>query len=87
MELDLTDDGVVVRTDDGGIWFTDGAEIDRVGTLGEPRPGVRRAATALRHHWGFVVSGNTGSQVAWFEFPQPGAAGARRLRHAGRASR
>ena len=24
VELDVTDDGVVVRTDDGGIWFTDG---------------------------------------------------------------
>jgi hypothetical protein len=36
LELDLTDEGAVVRTDDAGIWFTDGSGLDRLGTLGKP---------------------------------------------------
>lgn len=71
-ELDLTDDGIVVRTADGGIWFTDGTDLERIGTLGDPGP----AHEVMDHPYGatggFVVSGNTGSRVAWFEFPQPG---------------
>lgn len=69
-ELDLTDDGVVVRTVDGGIWFTDGEGIDRIGTLGTPGPATPDHPYGAT--WGFVVSDNTGSRVGWFEFPQPG---------------
>ena len=67
VELDPTDDGVVVRTRDGGIWFTDGTGIDRVGTLGSPPPDANAGGLP-----GFVVSANTGSRAAWFEFPEPG---------------
>jgi hypothetical protein len=66
-ELDPTDDGVVVRTRDGGIWFTDGTGIDRVGSLGSPPPDANDGGLP-----GFVVSANTGSRAAWFEFPEPG---------------
>jgi hypothetical protein len=74
LELDVTDAGVVARTDDGGIWFTDGTDLEQIGTLGEPGPAYDEqdrphpyAAT-----WGFVVSDNIGSRAGWFEFPQPG---------------
>lgn len=72
VELDLTDDGVVFRTDAGEIWFTDGADLEQVGTLGEPGPAYDVPDRPYAVTWGFVVSGNTGSQVAWFEFPQAG---------------
>ena len=72
VELDLTDDGVVFRTDTGEIWFTDGADVDQVGTLGEPGPAYDVPDRPYAVTWGFVVSGNTGSRVAWFEFPQAG---------------
>jgi hypothetical protein len=74
LELDVTDDGVVARTDDGGIWFTNGTDLEQIGTLGVPgstyddeeRPHPYAAT------WGFVVSDNVGSRAGWFEFPQPG---------------
>lgn len=72
VELDLTDDGVVVRTRDGGIWFSDGTGIDRVGTLGSPPPEADNGGEPLFVAPGFVVSANTGSRAAWFEFPEPG---------------
>lgn len=71
-ELDLTDDGTVVRTEDGGIWFTDGTDLEQIGTLGEPGPAHEVPDHPYGSTWGFVVSGNSGSRVAWFEFPQPG---------------
>jgi hypothetical protein len=72
VELDVTDDGVVARTEDGGIWFTDGADLEQVGTLGDPGSAYDVPDHPYGTTWGFVVSGNTGSRVAWFEFPQPG---------------
>ena len=72
VELDVTDDGVVVRTDDGGIWFTDGADLDQIGTLGDPGQAYDAEEHPYGTTWGFVVSANTGSRVAWLEFPQPG---------------
>jgi len=73
VELDVTDDGVVARTEDGGIWFTDGTDIEQVGTLGEPTPEMEEPPGGFPPPTpGFVVSPNTGSQAAWFEFPQPG---------------
>jgi len=72
VELDLTDDGAVFRTDTGEIWFTDGDELDRVGTLGEPGSAYDEPDFPYATTWGFVVSGNTGSLVAWFEFPRTG---------------
>ena len=71
-ELDLTDDGVVVRTADGGIWFTDGSDPSRVGTLGKPGRVYDDEDHAYGTTWGFVVSGNVGSTVAWLEFPDVG---------------
>ncbi len=72
VELDLTDDGVMFRTDVGEIWFTDGVYMEQVGTLGEPGSAYDEPDYPYATTWGFVVSGNTGSRVAWFEFPQEG---------------
>ncbi|CUR54965.1 hypothetical protein NOCA2220156 [metagenome] len=71
-ELDLTDAGIVVRTEDGRIWFADGSEFEQIGTLGQPSATQQRSDYPYGATWGYVVSGNTGSRVAWFEFPQPG---------------
>jgi hypothetical protein len=71
LELDLTDDGVVVRTDDAGIWFTDGSGLDRLGTLGRPAAAFQPEVPYYYGDGSFVVSDNTGSLVGWFEFPAP----------------
>ncbi len=73
VELDLTDDGVVFRTSDGRIWFTDGTTPTALGGLGEPGPEYGEDNLPIGVHDGFVVSGSTGSIVAWLEFPSPSA--------------
>jgi hypothetical protein len=79
VEIDLTDDGVAARTSDGGIWFTDGSDPEQIGTLGEPGarfdptqlPGYNGLGIGFGTADGFAVSGNSGSLVAWWEFPEP----------------
>lgn len=73
VELDLTDHGVAFRTADGRIWFTDGSRVDELGALGEPGPTYDDDSWPLLVHDGWLVSAHTGSRVAWFEFPSPGA--------------
>ena len=72
VELDVTDAGVVARTANGGIWFTDGQDLEQVGTLGEPGSTYADADPPFGSSWGFVVSDNTGARAAWLEFPQSG---------------
>jgi hypothetical protein len=67
VELDLTDDGVAVRTADRRIWFTDGTAVDEIGAIGESAWGD----VLWDQYVGRMVSGNSGSDVAWFEFPRP----------------
>lgn len=71
LELDLTDEGAVVRTDDAGIWFTDGSGLDRLGTLGTPAAAFEPEVPYYYGDGSFVVSDNTGSLVGWLEFPAP----------------
>ncbi|HEY0642562.1 MAG TPA: hypothetical protein VGD39_04020 [Nocardioides sp.] len=72
VELDVTDDGVGFRTEDGHVWFTDGSEVERLGELGRTGPGYDDAWPLMnRPSW--MLSGNAGSRLAWFEFPSPGA--------------
>lgn len=73
VEIDMTDAGAVVRTDDDSIWFTDGVRLDQVGSLGEPGPAYKNSELPLFTPNGWIVSGNTGSLAAWFEFPTPDA--------------
>jgi len=67
VELDLTDDGVVFRTSDNRIWFTDGGSADEIGAIGESAWGD----VLWDNYVGRVVSGSSGSDVAWYEFAQP----------------
>jgi hypothetical protein len=71
VELDVTDYGVGFRTEDGGIWFTDGSTTDRLGTLGETGPGYGDT-WPLTSRPGWMLSSNSGSRLVWFEFPAPG---------------
>jgi len=78
-ELDLTDDGVAFRTEDDRIWFTDGTSIDEIGARGEPvEPAGELEAWAMRSDFtdgrstGWIVSGNSGSNLMWFDFTDPG---------------
>lgn len=72
VELDLTDQGIAFRTDDNRIWFTDGTEVEEIGDVGDPGRAYGDDAWPLLVHDGWVVTGHTGSRVAWFEFPGPG---------------
>jgi hypothetical protein len=72
VELDVTDDGVGFRTRDGRTWFTDGSTIDSLGAVGETGPGYGDDDWPLLSHPGWMLSGNAGSRLVWFEFPTPG---------------
>jgi hypothetical protein len=72
LELDVTDAGVVARTADGRIWFTDGQDLEQVGMLGEPGSASANPDSPFGVSWGFVVSDNSGTRAAWLEFPRPG---------------
>jgi len=71
VELDVTDDGVGFRTDDGRLWFTDGSTTDQLGALGEPGTGGHDR-WPLTSAPGWMLSSNSGSRLVWFEFPSPG---------------
>ncbi|MFY9913084.1 MAG: hypothetical protein WAK18_00350, partial [Nocardioidaceae bacterium] len=73
VELDLTDDGVMVRTADNRVWFTDGGAANEISTIGESGwPDESAGGDVLWGSYvGRMVSGNSGSEVAWFEFPKP----------------
>ena len=69
--LTVTDYGVAFTTQDGRIWFSDGAAPEQVGTT----------SPEVLDRWGFtqdnygskvpnwVVAGTTGPYAEWFEFP------------------
>ncbi len=70
LSLDVVDGGVAFTTLDGGVWFTDGSRPVLVGLTA---PGVVRGVSVA---WGlagrpedWVVSDNSGSHFAWFEYP------------------
>jgi hypothetical protein len=72
VELDVTDDGVGFRTDDGRIWFAGGSGVEQVGALGETGPGYGDDAWPLLTQPSWMLSANEGSRLVWFEFPAPG---------------
>jgi hypothetical protein len=74
VELDLTDDGVAVRTADNRVWFTGGGAVDQLSAIGESGGGDDESGggdVLWGSYVGRMVSGNSGSEVAWFEYPQP----------------
>lgn len=71
LSLDLTDEGAALTTLDGGIWFTDGATVERIGTtLGVGRLSQGGVSWRVARPRDWVVSGSAGSLLAWMEFPQ-----------------
>jgi hypothetical protein len=75
LSLDVTDDGAALTTLDGGIWFTDGTEVDQVGaTLGgrAVKDGVTWRVGRPRD---WVVNDSSGSLLAWLEYPGGSAGG------------
>jgi hypothetical protein len=70
LSIDVTDDGAALTTIDGGIWFTDGRTVERIGsTIGlRVHPGGVTGAAGRPRGW---VSGDTaGSLLAWLEYRQ-----------------
>jgi hypothetical protein len=69
LSIDVTDDGAALTTLDGGIWFSDGATVERIGgTLGVrdiERASITYFAGRPRE---WVVSAGAGSLLAWMEF-------------------
>jgi hypothetical protein len=69
LSLDLTDDGAAMTSIDGGIWFSDGNGVERIGAT----PGARRIADGVSwddagaspREW--VVTDSKGSLLAWVE--------------------
>ncbi len=63
VQMDVTDDGVVLLAEHGGVYFADGSTVDRIGE------------TQQQHLWasGRVDSGNAGSLVSWFTPATPTA--------------
>ena len=72
VEIDLVDDGIVVRTDGGQILASDGGDLEQIGDLGDPGPAFSVEDHPYATSLGFVVSDNIGSRVGWLEFSEPG---------------
>lgn len=70
LSIDPTDDGAALTTLDGGIWFTDGTTVERIGTtLGLRRIGKDSISYFVGRPREWVASADAGSMLAWMEFP------------------
>jgi hypothetical protein len=70
VSVDLSDHGAALTTMDGGIWFTDGRTVERVGTtLGPRRVGKRMISWLVGRPHDWVAGADSGSLLAWMEFP------------------
>lgn len=70
LSLDVVDGGVAFTTFDGGVWFTDGSTTAQIGATSPGQAshrGILWGPAGRPNHW--VVSDNTGSRLAWFEYP------------------
>ena len=89
LSVALTDDGAALTTIDGGIWFTDGETVERIGATlaGRVRSDGVGWLGGRPRDW--VVTDTTGSLMAWLEYPDPApgpsGAGGLRLGQPGRA--
>ncbi len=71
LSLDVVDGGAAFTTLDGGVWFTDGTEVELVGTATPGRAtdsGILWGRSGKPRGW--VVSDNAGSRMAWLEYPR-----------------
>jgi len=69
LSVAVTDDGAALTTIDGGIWFTDGRTVDRIGsTIAlRVRPRGVSGPAGLPRDW--VITDTAGSLLAWVEYP------------------
>ena len=69
LSVAVTDDGAALTTIDGGIWFTDGQTVERIGTAltGRVRPASVSWPAGAPPEW--VVTDTAGSLMAWLEYP------------------
>lgn len=72
LSIDVTDDGAALTTFDGGIWFTDGSIVDRVGATLPLRATGRGVHSGISLPAGrprdWVVNDSSGSLLAWIEY-------------------
>jgi hypothetical protein len=63
MHMDVTDDGVALVTEDGGIYFADGSSVEKIGEL----------TIGVSESWSDrgVKSADAGSLLAWFTPAKP----------------
>ncbi len=70
LSIDVVDGGAAFTTFDGSVWFTDGSRVEVVGTTTPGNlvdRGIAWGASGRPNRW--VVSENSGSRFAWFEYP------------------
>lgn len=69
LSVALTDDGATLTTIDGGIWFTDGETVERIGSTVAMRvfPDGANSPAGRPEDW--VVTDTAGSLMAWLEYP------------------
>ncbi len=61
LHMDLTDDGVALVAENGGVYFTDGSSVERIGSV----------TIQMNFSDTDVKSGADGSLLAWFSPPRP----------------
>jgi hypothetical protein len=68
LSVDVTDNGAALTTIDGGIWFTDGETVERIGNSLALRVRAGLVWGGAGRPRGWVVSDTAGSLLAWLEF-------------------
>jgi hypothetical protein len=71
LSIDVTDDGAVLTTLDGGVWFTDGSTVESIGSTAGAGD-VTSSSVTWPHgrppDW--VRTDSAGSLAAWLEYPR-----------------
>jgi hypothetical protein len=69
LSVAVTDDGAALTTIDGGIWFTDGRTVERIGSTIALRVRPRGVSGPAGMPRDWVVTDTAGSLLAWLEYP------------------
>lgn len=68
LSVAVTDDGAALTTIDGGIWFTDGRTVERIGNSIALRVRPHSVGGAAGRPRDWVVTDTAGSLLAWLEY-------------------
>ena len=68
LSVAVTDDGAALTTIDGGIWFTDGRTLERIGSTIALRVRPHSVSGAAGPPRGWVHTDTAGSLLAWLEY-------------------